>query len=211
MSIDVAHDTEVVHVAETARTHVLSVRNTEPNPDTLALWLEVSGVLDGNYVYDMYFQPKADARDEHHIYDDGELAIIVPRADVSKLLGATLGMSDENDGSMEITNPNRPAAPKPPSIALEGATLDSDIARIVDAVINEQINPAIASHGGSAQLVGVDENTAYVSLSGGCQGCAMSRMTLTQGIERSIQEAVPQITSVVDVTDHASGTNPYFS
>ena len=57
---------------------------------------------------------------------------------------------------------------------------------------------------------GYQDSTAYLRLSGGCQGCAMAPVTLTQGIEVAITEAAPEITRVVDVTDHASGTNPYF-
>ena len=61
-----------------------------------------------------------------------------------------------------------------------------------------------------AELVAVEDETAYLRLSGGCQGCGMSSVTLSQGIEVAIRESVPEITRVVDVTDHASGSNPYF-
>jgi Fe/S biogenesis protein NfuA len=77
-------------------------------------------------------------------------------------------------------------------------------------VLDAQINPSIASHGGRAELVAVEEGTAYLRLSGGCQGCGMASVTLTQGIEVVIKESIPEIVNVVDVTDHASGTNPYF-
>jgi Fe/S biogenesis protein NfuA len=58
--------------------------------------------------------------------------------------------------------------------------------------------------------VAVEDDTAYLRLSGGCQGCGMASVTLSQGIEVVIKESVPEITKVVDVTDHASGANPYF-
>jgi Fe/S biogenesis protein NfuA len=77
-------------------------------------------------------------------------------------------------------------------------------------VLDRQVNPTIAGHGGRAELVAVEQGTAYLRLGGGCQGCAMATVTLSQGIERSIIQAVPEITNVVDVTDHQSGTNPYF-
>ena len=75
------------------------------------------------------------------------------------------------------------------------------------------INPSIASHGGRADLVAMDEDQklAYVRLSGGCQGCAMSRMTLSQGIETTLREEIPELVGVLDVTDHASGENPFYS
>jgi Fe/S biogenesis protein NfuA len=77
-------------------------------------------------------------------------------------------------------------------------------------VLEEQINPAIASHGGYAELVAVEDSIAYLRLSGGCQGCGMASVTLSQGIEVAILDSVPEITEVVDVTDHASGANPYY-
>jgi Fe/S biogenesis protein NfuA len=77
-------------------------------------------------------------------------------------------------------------------------------------VLDQQINPSIAAHGGVAELVAVEGGTAYLRLGGGCQGCGMASVTLSQGIERAIKEAIPEITAVIDVTDHASGQNPYY-
>jgi Fe/S biogenesis protein NfuA len=90
------------------------------------------------------------------------------------------------------------------------ADLSGDVAQRVLQVLDGQINPSIAAHGGRAELVAVEENTAFLRLSGGCQGCGMASVTLSQGIEVVIKEQVPEITRVVDVTDHASGENPYF-
>jgi Fe/S biogenesis protein NfuA len=90
------------------------------------------------------------------------------------------------------------------------ADLSGDVAQRVIQVLDRQVNPTIAAHGGRAELVAVEQGTAYLRLSGGCQGCAMATVTLSQGIEAAITQAVPEITSVVDVTDHQSGTNPYF-
>jgi Fe/S biogenesis protein NfuA len=80
----------------------------------------------------------------------------------------------------------------------------------VQQVLDLQINPAIAAHGGSAQLVAVQEDSAYLRLGGGCVGCGMVAVTLKQGIESAIRAGVPEIARVVDVTDHAAGTNPYY-
>jgi Fe/S biogenesis protein NfuA len=71
------------------------------------------------------------------------------------------------------------------------------------------VNPAIAAHGGGAELVSIDGTIAYLRLYGGCQGCGLAQVTLRQGIERTLLEAIPELTQVVDVTDHASGENPY--
>jgi Fe/S biogenesis protein NfuA len=78
-------------------------------------------------------------------------------------------------------------------------------------VLERQINPSIAAHGGRADLIAVDDDAAaYLLLGGGCAGCGMSPVTLSQGIEVALRESVPEITRVFDVTDHAAGANPCY-
>ncbi len=91
---------------------------------------------------------------------------------------------------------------------------DTDTERIRDAVgklITEEINPAVASHGGFVSLIDVRGNTVYLELGGGCQGCGMAHITLKQGIERAIRDKIPGVGEVLDTTDHAAGTNPFFA
>ena len=90
------------------------------------------------------------------------------------------------------------------------ANLSGPLVEKVQQVIQEQVNPAVASHGGHISLIDVKEGVVYVQLGGGCQGCGMADVTLKQGIEAAIKEAVPEITAVYDVTDHANGENPYY-
>ena len=80
----------------------------------------------------------------------------------------------------------------------------------VQELFDSSINPSIASHGGYVDLIGIEGKTAYVQLGGGCQGCGMADVTLKQGIDVAVKETAPEIEQVVDVTDHASGTNPYY-
>jgi Fe/S biogenesis protein NfuA len=91
--------------------------------------------------------------------------------------------------------------------------VEGTLGAIATVVLEEQINPSIAQHGGRADLIAMDEEQgiAYIKLSGGCQGCSMSRMTLSQGIETSLRESIPEITKVLDVTDHASGESPFYT
>lgn len=96
----------------------------------------------------------------------------------------------------------RDALPKPGLETPEGEA--------IQRILDEQVNPAVASHGGHISLVDVQENTAYIRLEGGCQGCGMADVTLKQGVETAIMREVPTITSVLDATDHAGGENPYF-
>jgi len=84
------------------------------------------------------------------------------------------------------------------------------VAARVQEVLDRQINPSVAAHGGYVDLLEVRDGAAYVQLGGGCQGCAQVDVTLRQGIEVAIMAAVPQVTQVIDTTDHAAGLNPYF-
>ncbi|HMH51996.1 MAG TPA: NifU family protein [Candidatus Acidoferrum sp.] len=81
----------------------------------------------------------------------------------------------------------------------------------VQELIDTMINPAIAGHGGFVDLVDVQDNRVYLQMGGGCQGCGAADVTLKSGIERLIKDELPEVTEVLDTTDHASGTNPYYT
>ncbi|MBI1823445.1 MAG: NifU family protein [Nitrospirae bacterium] len=87
---------------------------------------------------------------------------------------------------------------------------DSEISIEIAKIFDEQINPGVAEHGGHIKLVGLKEHIAYVEMSGGCQGCSMAGKTLRHGVMKILSEKFPQITELIDVTDHHSGTKPYF-
>ena len=96
----------------------------------------------------------------------------------------------------------RDAIPKP--------GLDTPEARAIKSVLETRINPAVGGHGGHISLIDVDSNSAYIRMEGGCQGCGMANATLKEGVEVEIKKAVPTIERVLDVTEHADGTNPYY-
>ncbi|MGH8976328.1 MAG: NifU family protein [Acidimicrobiia bacterium] len=204
----------ILTVTEVARQKVLRVRAAESDPDNLALWLEVSGVANGKYRYDMYFQPLDYAGPTDAVQRHDDLSVVIPNFSIDKVRGSTLDVAgDPIEGGLILDNPNSPS----PAVAAPGtsvppppADLSGDVPQRVIQVLDGQINPSIAAHGGHAQLVAVEGDTAYLRLSGGCQGCGMASVTLSQGIEVLLKESVPEILRVVDVTDHASGTNPYF-
>jgi Fe/S biogenesis protein NfuA len=193
-------------LTDRAREKVLEVRAAEPEPDGLALWLEVNGVSGTTYTYDMYFQRAEEAGPDDAVQRHDDLSVVIPADSVDKLRGSTLDMQG---GGMVLQNPNRPPA-SPPMGSGPTGDLTGDVAQRVLQVLDQQINPAIAAHGGHADLVAVEDSVAYLRLGGGCQGCGLAAVTLSQGIEVAILDAVPEITKVVDVTDHASGANPYF-
>ena len=89
--------------------------------------------------------------------------------------------------------------------------MSEDLMTKVQELIDSTINPAVAGHGGFVQLVDVKENKVYLQMGGGCQGCGAADVTLKAGIERMIFEEIPEVTEVLDTTDHASGSNPYYA
>jgi Fe/S biogenesis protein NfuA len=204
-------DAPVLRVSEKAYTVVTEVLAGEDNAQDLALWLEVSGSTATAYTYDMYFQAAADAAAEDWTHQQDGLRVVVPATSVDRVQGSLLDVSTDGQGEgLVIINPNRPPQMASPAMSAPPADLSGDVAQRVLLVLEEQINPSIAAHGGRADLVAVEDGAAYLRLSGGCAGCGMAAVTLSQGIEVALRESVPEIVRVVDVTDHASGTNPYY-
>ena len=87
---------------------------------------------------------------------------------------------------------------------------EKEVKEKVQKILDEMINPAVAGHGGFVDLLDVKENVVYLRLGGGCQGCGMVNVTLKQGIETTLKEEIPQLAGVIDQTDHAGGSNPYY-
>jgi Fe/S biogenesis protein NfuA len=201
----------LVTVSEAARSTVAEVLSREADSASLALWIEVSGERNGAYAYDMYFQALADAGATDVVQHDDGLPVVIPAASVERMRGATLDEVDDEagEGGLVIVNPNTPP-PAAQGAATPAVDLSDPLAQRVAAVLDEQVNPSIAAHGGRADLVAVESGSVYLRLSGGCQGCGMAKATLSQGIEVILREAIPDIGQIVDVTDHAEGTNPYY-
>ena len=181
----------------------------EAEPERQAMWLEVTGTSANQWTCSLALKPLDAAAPYDAVVRHRDLAIVIPERDFDKVRGATIDWLDDPFGAhgLRVDNPNTPSpaigAPPP-------ADLSGDVPQRVIQVLDQQVNPTIAAHGGRAELVAVEQGTAYLRLGGGCQGCAMATVTLSQGIEAAIIQAVPEITSVVDVTDHQTGTNPYF-
>ena len=201
----------VLTLTADALAKVLEVRSSEHEPQSLVLWVEVDGEQAGAFTYLMEFRAEADLDDDVLLQHHDDLSVAIPADSVDRLRGATLELSG---GGMVMQNPNRPevaspfAAQRDPN--LPPPDLSGEVPQRVIQVLEEQINPAIAAHGGYAELVAVEDSIAYLRLAGGCQGCGLAAVTLSQGIEVAILDNVPEITEVVDVTDHASGANPYY-
>jgi Fe/S biogenesis protein NfuA len=202
---------QLLAITDNARQKVLGFREGVPDAERQAMWVEVTGTTGGEWTYNISLKPIDGAGPEDSLQYADDLGIVVPAADVERLRGATVDWSDDlMSGGLMVVNPNKPDPSSPAVGGRPPADLSGPVPQRVMQVLSEQINPAIAAHGGSAELVAVEEDVAYVRLGGGCVGCGMASVTLGQGIEVAILQAVPEVRQVIDVTDHASGTNPYY-
>jgi len=199
----------VLTITDKALAKILDIRSQEPDSEQLALEIRIAGVRDGQFNYELamiglHDVAPADRREAHD-----QLTVVIPADSLENLQGATIDMTrDLLNPGLVVNNPNAPS----PRIATAGppADLTGPVEQRVIQVLDQQINPSIAAHGGIAELVAVEGGTAYLRLGGGCQGCGMASVTLSQGIEHAIKDSIPEITAVIDVTDHASGQNPYY-
>jgi len=136
-----------------------------------------------------------------HGFENGEVLL--------EFQGAAFSLKDRIENMLrhyvpeiEAVRDYRDVMPKP--------GLDTPDGEAIQRLLDERINPAVAAHGGHISLVDVQDDTVYIRLEGGCQGCGMADVTLKQGVETEIKRLVPKIASVLDATDHAGGTNPYY-
>ena len=201
-------DIPVLSVTAVALEKILELRSNESDADALGLRIEVTGTRGVDYTYDLAFQIIAEADDTDLMIAAGDLTVVVPEADAEKLQGSELDIpSNDGQSGLVLRNPNRPMS-EPADGPIE---LTGEIPEQVQQLLDARINPAIAAHGGWAELVAIEDDTVIVRLGGGCQGCGMAKATVTAGIEQTITEHIPSITKVVDVTDNQSGESPYYA
>lgn len=163
----------------------------------LAMRIAIQGRGPGGFQYKLGFVREEDKGPDDSVVDAGGFPVFIDPESAPNLEGATIDFIDElHQSGFRIQNPN-PVWSDPVAVA-------------VQQVIDTQINPGVAAHGGYVALLDVKGDIAYIALGGGCQGCGMANVTLKQGIEVMIREAVPEIHQIIDTTDHASGTNPFY-
>ncbi|MBI1821661.1 MAG: iron-sulfur cluster assembly accessory protein [Nitrospirae bacterium] len=192
----------MITVTPLAEENVISAMEAEKRPgDALRITVQRGGTP--QVQYDLSFAPISSKAPSDLLLDIGQIKVLIDNQSALYLKGAIIDyIHDLHGGGFKISNPNAPAAPVP--------DLTSQAAKTIQKLLEEKINPGVAGHGGHVTLVDVKETAVYLRLGGGCQGCGMADVTLKQGIEVMIKEAVPTITSVLDVTDHAGGNNPYY-
>jgi Fe/S biogenesis protein NfuA len=199
---------QIVTITPEALKELAALRDTEPDADRLGLRLEIISKPGEDFKYDLSFDVVTTAAiiDEVRTHTDGDLTmkVIVAGNSIDLLSGATLDHT--SSAGLVIRNPNKPLAP-----TIEGLIADDALSAEIDALVQAEVNPALAAHGGFVTYVGHDnEGTAYLTMGGGCHGCSMSRMTMMEGVQTMIVEQIPAVERVRDLTDHTSGENPYY-
>ncbi|MEX0843583.1 MAG: NifU family protein [Gemmatimonadota bacterium] len=180
------------------------VRNfiSQSDGELQSLRIQVEGGSPLAPAFELTLVATADRDPDDLSVDGGGFEVFIDPRSAERLEGATVDFVERvNERGFEI---------RPVAGANGAAAPTGELAERVQAVLEQQVNPQIASHGGRIDLVGVEGTEVLMEMSGGCQGCAMSRMTLRQGVERMIREAIPEVTAIHDVTDHSAGDNPYF-
>jgi Fe/S biogenesis protein NfuA len=185
-----------ITLTSAATAKINAVRSKNGRPDA-CLRIAIAGRRGGQFVYELDLVAPEDAPPTDIVVETPDMCLLIDPGSAAKLEGAVIDLDPSAiGGALRIDNPN------------EGWR--DPVAARIQEVLDRQINPSVAAHGGFVDLLEVRGGAAYVQLGGGCQGCAQVDVTLRQGIEVAIKAAVPQIVEVIDVTDHAAGTNPYF-
>jgi Fe/S biogenesis protein NfuA len=165
--------------------------------NSLGLLIGIGGRNPHSFEYILRFPDKDENVDYETATEIGDLPILVMRESIDNLKGATIDFTAIG-GGFRIDNPN------------PLWNWSDPLAQAVQDVLTNEVNPRVASHGGMITLLEVKDNVAYIEMGGGCVGCGLVDVTLKQGVEVAIKAAIPEIVAIVDRTDHASGTNPYF-
>lgn len=191
-------DTPLLKVTEAAITQIKRLLEQEELHDH-AVRVGIAEKTPTDFKYQLEFATCASQTESDMVVEQDGVVFLIDAESNADLHGTSLDYIDTGfSAGFKFDNPNRPKL------------LSDPVAERVYRVIEDRINPGVASHGGHVTLLDVREGTAYVQLGGGCQGCGQADATVKEGIQAMICEAVPEIHTVLDVTDHAAGENPYF-
>ena len=194
-----AHETmgTMLNITEKAQEMLGQFAESADEGVELILRVEIVGRGPKGFQYDLQFVSREDGKEEDLELDVDGMPVLVAARSFQYLEGTTLDYKETlMGGGFSFENPN-PLWVDELSIA-------------VAEIIASDVNPVVASHGGHGDLIGVDDGKAIIAFGGGCQGCGMVDVTLKQGVEVMIKDNVPGISEVIDATDHAAGTNPFY-
>jgi len=188
-------ETPQIDTSPAAARRIAEVRSRSRRPEALVR-ITLAGRQEGRLTFAFDLADASDQTpDEIQVAGPDGIAYLVPARARGPLDGATID-ADPLTGALR-------AETRAPAAA-------SLLAQAVQTLLDQEINPAVAKHGGYIELVEVADGVAIVAMGGGCQGCGLAEVTLSQGVRSTIQSRFPEITDVVDVTDHAQGASPYY-
>ena len=168
-----------------------------PDRQGKVLRIQIVGLGPDGFSYSLRFVDPAEGNDEDVRLDGDGFDVLIDPETAGKIEGATVEfVENEYQTGFHVENPN--------------PIYSDPLEQSVFAVLRDQINPGVAAHGGFVTLLEVRDQVAYVELGGGCQECSLADVTLKQGIDVMIREEVPEIQAVIDTTNHAAGTNPFY-
>jgi Fe/S biogenesis protein NfuA len=190
-------DGQIVIVTDAAREKIREIMEMQGITGRGAIRVGIAGRGPAGFNYSMSLEEDAQPAANEAVQDEGDFKVLVDGDSLDKLRGATVDFVGQLvGGGFKIDNPN--------------SVWDDPLASEIQQLLDSQINPGVASHGGFVELLDVKDDRVYVRKGGGCQGCGMASVTLKQGVEVMIRQNFPQIQAVVDTTDHAGGENPYY-
>ncbi len=186
---------QLIQLTPIAKERVKSIIDSE-DLEVEGLRVSITGRTTNTFEYSLGLEVELHPDDV--VIDLGDLKVLVDSQSMDSLKGSIIDyVEDLNASGFRVDNPNQP-------------TWDDSRAQKIQELIDTRINPSVAAHGGNIQLLDVTEDSVYVHMGGGCQGCGQAAATLKQGVQAMIQEEFPEIVNIIDTTDHAAGTNPYY-
>jgi Fe/S biogenesis protein NfuA len=187
-----------IEITEKAREMILDAVKNEDRGEEDGIRVTAQRGGPAGVMYGMGFIRKEDVRDDDLLVECDGIRLYIDPQSATFLEGAKIEYVEE-----EWQSGFKIDGPPPPKI-------EGPIAEKVQKVIEERINPSLAGHGGWVALTDVKDDKVYIQMGGGCQGCGMAHTTMKQGVEVMIKEEVPEVSEVLDATDHAGGANPYY-
>lgn len=179
------------------------------DPPRTHLRIEARAGVKG-FEYRLAAADESDIGDGDSVVDRGSFRVVIDAESARWLAGARLDWRETLlESGFRFDNPNSPPIPAIPS-GMRDDLRDSTTEKVL-RILDSEINPAVAAHGGRVELAGVENGVVFLRFGGGCHGCGLVDVTLKQGVEARIKELVPEIERVVDTTDHAAGQTPFYS
>ena len=189
-------DASFIDISRKAQDHIKKFLNASSEKiQGVSIIIETKTERKANY--SIQFIELSDTPAENISINFEDIPVLVAKEAIPYLEGTEVDLNDK--GELEAFNPSM-------SITEISGSVEEQIQHVLD----EEVNPMVASHGGVVSLLEVKDHNAYLEFGGGCQGCGMIDVTLKQGVEVMIKAQIPDIEAIYDVTDHAGGTNPYY-